>query len=103
MADELPELASDLFKDCFSVTSKAPYVITVYTDRYDSGKSILVRLNDNSINRLVDEVDSSEIFKLKVSTVYGDRSLVYYNVPKKLLPLLIRNAVTYLEGVGGCE
>lgn len=103
LADELPELASDLFKDCFSVTSKAPYVITVYTDRYDSGKSILVRLNDNSINRLVDEVDSSEIFKLKVSTVYGDRSLVYYNVPKKLLPLLIRNAVTYLEGVGGCE
>lgn len=103
LADELPELASDLFKDCFSVTSKAPYVVTVYTDRYDSGKSILVRLNDNSINRLVDEVDSSEIFKLKVSTVYGDRSLVYYNVPKKLLPLLIRNAVAYLEGVGGCE
>ncbi len=103
LADELPELASDLFKDCFNVASRTPYVVTVYTDRYDSGKSILVRLNDSSINRLVDEIDSPEIFKLKVSTVYGNRSLVYYNVPKKLLHLLIRNAVAYLEGVGGCE
>ncbi len=103
LADELPELASDLFKDCFNVASITPYVVTVYTDRYDSGKSILVRLNDSSINRLVDEIDSPEIFKLKVSTVYGNRSLVYYNVPKKLLHLLIRNAVAYLEGIGECE
>jgi len=103
LADELPELASDLFKDCFNTASKAPYVVTVYTDRYDSGKSILVRLNDSSIDRLVKEIDSSEVFKLKVSTVYGDRYLVYYNVPKKLLPLLIRNAAAYLEGVRGCE
>jgi len=103
LADELPELASDLFKDCFSTASATPYVVTVYTDRYDSGKSIMVRLNDNSLNRLVNEIDSPEIFKLKVSTVYGSRSLVYYNVPKKLLHLLIRNAVAYLEGVGECE
>jgi len=103
LAEELPELASDLFKDCFNARSGSPYVVTVYTDRYDSGKSILVRLNDNSISRLVNEIDSPEIFKLKVSTIYGNRSLVYYNVPKKLLHLLIRNAVAYLEGVGGCE
>ena len=104
LAEDLPSLAKGLFKDCFAIPNHgSTYLITLFTDRYDSGKSILVRLSNSNLGRLADDIETSEVYKVKVSKPYGGPHLTYYHVPRELLPLIIRNAAAYLEGVRGCE
>ncbi len=103
LAEELPTLAKGLFKDCFNMRSGGTYVVTIFSDRFDPGKSLLMRLDNESIERLLREIEGQEVFKVKVGTTYSSKSITYYHVPKEILPLIIRNAVTYLEGYGNCE
>ncbi len=104
LAEDLPNLAKGLFKDCFTVPNHGgTYLITLFSDRYDSGKPILVRLSDSNLSRLANDIETMEIYKIKVGKLYGGPHLTYYHIPRDLLPLIICNAVTYLEGVRGCE
>ena len=104
LAEELEELADDLLKDSFTPDSCLDLMVSVMVDKIDPGKSIVVRLFTDDLNGLFQSMETDEFYKVKVKPLYGSyKGLTYYYIPKKILPLIIKNAATQMGAMGLCE
>ncbi len=104
LADELEHLAKDLLEDSFTPRIGGAFMVSVMVDKFDPGRSVVVNVKGDSVKNAVDSVEADEFYKVKVKPIYSShKGLVYYHVPKRLIPLIIKNAAAYLEAMGLCE
>ena len=105
-------LAEDL-----EAISKSPEFQTCFTPRgihdhvecslkYDPGSAQLkfvIKTSDleEGIRRILDNVVAEEIYEVRVSPISAlglrEASIAYYNIPRKALPYVVKNAIAYIE------
>ena len=100
LADDLERLARNDLKDSFTPKYGGIYTVSLMTDKLDPGKSTVINLGKDSLEKVSEGIQADEFYKVIVRPLSGRKALTYYNVPKRLLPLVIMNAATYLEGMG---
>ncbi len=101
LAEELPQLSESLLKDSFTPKGGGAYTISLITDKFDPGKSTVIQVGRDSLEKIPEGFKVNEFFKVVIAPLSGfKKKLTYYHVPKNLVPLIILNAITYLEGMG---
>ena len=100
LAEDLEGLARNDLKDSFTPKYGGIYTVSLITDKLDPGKSTVISLGKDNLGKVSEDIQADELYKVVVRPLSGRKALTYYNIPKKLLPLIILNAATYLEGMG---
>ena len=101
LAEELSTLAKGMFRESFTPKVGGIYIVSLAIDRLDPGKSVIIHVKHNDLKKICRGIDANIVYKVTVKPINGStRKLTYYNVPKELVPLVIRNAVAFLEGMG---
>ncbi|MCD6324163.1 MAG: DEAD/DEAH box helicase [Desulfurococcales archaeon] len=101
LAEELGKLSEELLRESFTPRDGGAYTVSLMVDKLDPGKSTVIQIGKDPLEKIAEGFDIDEFYKVVVTPLGGSRKkLTYYHVPKELVPLIIRNAASYLEGMG---
>jgi ATP-dependent Lhr-like helicase len=105
LAEDLEEISkSPEFQTCFIHSGLYDHIECSLKYEYGSAQvKFVIKTSDleEGLKRILDNVSVEEIYEVRVSPVnvisYRDASIAYYNVPREVLPYVIRNAIAYME------